>query len=271
MKPITQERLIRAIDKIDAALASNAEMTRQTEIIKALSLRGLQSSFALAFNRNRTGVQAFYWKIAQAKKHAEAFLIKWSVKICHHLGLFVGRVTVPKETLLATKPNDWDVPKSERDFHSFIADWQTRIHHYHAKREKVWRIQEKYQVSGLTWRPSDFDPSFSVPWVDESLNLIDSDLDTLNDFKPLHLQKWIDCVTLQDCSFYRWSTQNKQNEWKPLLVTELLSISPYYQWGHTWNHSETFYLLLGNGKDTDSTESDTAWFCATKPNVKPCY
>jgi hypothetical protein len=78
-------------------------------------------------------------------------------------------------------------------------------------------------------------------------------------------------LILQDCSFCRWEKQGEKNEWKPLLSKELLGVSPYYQWCHTWNHSDTFYLLLGNGKDTDSIEADTAWFCATKPNVKPHY
>lgn len=227
MKQVTQERLIRAIDKIDAALAKNSAMTRQTEIIKALSLRGLQSA--------------------------------------------CGCDTELDGDRLKVELNYWEAPKNKRDFHSLLDSRQTRIHHYHAKREKVWSIQEKYRVSGLTWCPSDFDPSFSIPWVDESLNLVDHDLEVLSVHKPLYLQKWIDYTRLQDCSFYRWIKHERRDEWKPLSVIELLSISPYYQWCHTWNHSETFFLLLGNGKDTDSIESDTSWFCATKPNVEPHY
>ncbi len=172
---------------------------------------------------------------------------------------------------LKVELNYWEAPRTENDFHSLLDNWQARIGHYHAKREKVWSIQEKYRVSGLTWLPSDFDPSFSIPWIDESLSFIDSDLEILGEHKPLHVQKWIDCTRLQDCSYYRSVKQDGQGEWKPLSVVELLSISPYYQWCHTWNHVDTFFLLLGNGKDTDSLESDTTWFCATKPNVKPSY
>ena len=227
MKQITQERLIRAIDKIDTALARNTKMTSQTEIIKALSLRGLKSA--------------------------------------------LGCDNELDSDRLKVELNYWEAPKTKNDFHSLLENWQTRIFGYHAKREKVWNIQEKYRVSGLTWFQSDFDPSLSVPWINESLNLIDSDLEVLSKCKSLHLQKWIDFVRLQDCSFYRWVKQKGQNEWKPLSVTDLLSISPYYQWCNTWNRLEIFYILLGNGKDTDSIESDTAWFCATKPNVKPHY
>ncbi len=201
MKQITQERLIRAIDKIDVVLANNSEITRQTEIIKALSLRGLQSACGCdtKLDGDRLSVELSYW----------------------------------------------EAPKTKNDFHSLLNNWQVRIFHYHAKRKKVWSIQEKYQISGLTWFPSDFDPSFPIPWITESLNLIDSDLEVLSEHKPLHLQKWIDHLRLQDCSFYRSAKQSRQDEWKPLSVTELLSVSPYYQWCHTWNHSETFYLLLG--------------------------
>lgn len=227
MKQITQERLLRVINKIDAALSESTGFTRQTEIIKALSRQGLQS--ACGCNTELDGDR------------------------------------------LKVELNYWESPRTENDFLSLLDSWQTKIDHYNAKREKVWSIQEKYRVSGLIWSSSDFDPLFPVPWVDESLNLIDADLAILSEHKSLHLQKWIDCLRLQDCSFYRWAKQAKQNEWKPLSVADLLSISPYYQWCHTWNHSEIFYLLLGNDKDTDSIESDTTWFCATKPNVRPHY
>lgn len=227
MKQITQERLLRIIDRIDTVSAGNIQMNRQTEIINALSLRGLKSAF--------------------------------------------GCDTQLDNELLRLELNYWEFPKTRKNLHSLCNDWRTKIFHYHAKREKVWSIQERYQVSGLTWYPSDFDPSFSVPWVNESLNLIDYDLEVLSKCKPLHLQRWVDHLRLQNCSFYRWVKQDKQNEWKPLSVTDLFSVSPYYQWCHTWNHAGIFHLLLGNGKDTDSTESDTAWFCATQPNVKPYY
>jgi len=245
MKQITQERLIRAIDKIDDSIEVDQSFTQQTKIIQDLSLRGMQSMIDSHFDDRR---QTIWQKYLCLLRRAVNFLR--------------NSITPPKVRVVETQ-----IIASEEDFTNLFESWRAKIDHYHAKREKVWHLQKRYQVTGLTWFPCSFNPNLNFPWVNENLQLLESDLEVLGRWKVEIVSAWLECV-IQDGSIFRYTSEGN---WQKSCVAELIQASDSCQWAHEWSHTNPrqFNLVLGNGLDTDSSESDTIWFCAVKCDTMP--
>lgn len=215
MKQITQKRLAKAIDKINATLI--AKMTRYTSIIKTLAFQGLQ--------------------YAVGEETTELDAAKFTAEMIYR-----------------------DAPRTKEELAVVSEKWEAKLYRYHSKRRQVWNLQATHNISGLTWVPADFDPTFSYPWVHEDLNLLESDLAILSEWKPRVVEKWMQYAMLDYCSIYRCK---EDGSLRRSSFSELLLAASFYQWAHVWEiKNYSIDIVLGNGLDTDSINSKTVWFCA---------
>ena len=153
----------------------------------------------------------------------------------------------------------WDAPKTKEELAALSEEWGAKINHYHGKRRRVWNLQAAHNVSGLAWVPTSFDPLFSYPWVHEDLNLLESDLVILSEWKSKIVEKWIDHALLKAYTIHRCKSDNLQ----PSSSAELLAAAAFYQWANVWEiENYSLDVVLGNGLDTDLIDSDIIWFCA---------
>lgn len=159
----------------------------------------------------------------------------------------------------------------------------------HQKRDRVRRIQEKYQVSGLRQEKCVIGDASIDRWrpVHDQLNLLDSDLELLKSERDKMLQFWVDLVALNGLTPYRrleerWTETSldfcrlaaSEHDWVDMW-DDLQWIKPVNQYippgyavsletskAPTDGYEKHFeiHLRLGDGKEWE--HCDSVWLCA---------
>ena len=130
-----------------------------------------------------------------------------------------------------------DSPLSKSGLMEVWERYVSAINKYEKKKEKVYDIQQRYNVSGIVWRDTEFgNPPLNYPWVGEDLKLIELDLKIINSFKASLVEFWLNYSILNNLSVYR---RNKIWE-KVESSEEIYAALPFYDWAGTWESSYYF-------------------------------
>ena len=154
---------------------------------------------------------------------------------------------------------------SKQDFGAVWQNYYNCIDRFHKKREKVWAIQRTNNISGLVFHKFNFNCKFTFPWVSENLKLQRPDLKILEEWKPKVIEHWFDTVLLKGSIVYLL----KDREWHESSIQEMQAAAPFYQWANSYGCADELHLVLGNGLDVESCESDSISFCAITPRFPP--
>lgn len=241
-KPITQERILRTLNRINEIKSQKAKA--DGDIIRALSSYGMK-------------------------------------EVC-------GGATSLDTDKLKLESTYLGMPKTREGFEMIWDRWLGTIDRYNSKCDRVWQIQKHHGISGLIDGETKLGESIiKHPEEDWQLPLIESDLATLNEYKPKMFQFWADHVLLNDLTPYK----HIEECWQEISIQEIQSLLPFFQWVKIWEsidyfsksrlekfgydqvRSEPKYpddkkyhevsLTLGRGLNMESPdEKDILWVCA---------
>lgn len=178
-------------------------------------------------------------------------------------------------------------PRTPEELEALMHDTFKRLNYYSNWTERVFSIQERYNISGLA--PTTLklgDRTIEHEWEDDRLRFIESDLERLNYWKPILVEAWLDYVLLNELTIY----ERKNGNWVEVDASMVTAALPFYQWTRIsegihytspsviakqgydscrrqpqhWDDKKHWEvdLTLGCGTDTDSGDTPYVWFCA---------
>lgn len=181
-----------------------------------------------------------------------------------------------------------EMPKTREGFELILDRWDDTFDKYNRKRDRVWQIQKHHGISGLVNGETKLGESvITHPEEDWQLPLVESDLATLDEYKPKLFKFWVDHVLLNNLTPYK----HIEESWQEISIQEIQSLLPFFQWAKIWEsidyfsqsrlekfgcdqvRSEPKYpddkkhhevsLTLGRGLNMESPEEkDVFWVCA---------
>lgn len=150
-------------------------------------------------------------------------------------------------------------------------EWEYGINRCWYFRDKIFSLQQRYQVSGIETETCEFRGSeITYPWASWDLRWIPQDLDSVEQHKERVTAWFLEQAFKHDLPIWRRRTDEEadstRDDWDKVEPQELslLVALPSTDWAHVFGHGDDeLNIDIGHGLDPEA-RGISLWFCVSE-------
>lgn len=214
MKPVTKERILNALERINKARNSR---DRLSEVIRASCLYGMRSL-----------IKGTYQDSLTPNTEKQRLALEFD---------FAGQ----------------QKPQSNQDIDSILDQWTSFINHYHQWSTKVYEIQRKHGISGVEITPKKVMGRYvDLPNIfDGELSFIPSDLHVLRHYRDEPVNLFIELAKENGFTTVK-KLVTPDDKAQTVSIDEIPLVAKGFDWSHISDYCG-LELYLGRGLNTIET------------------